>query len=460
MYVSMCKQLKKAVLSACFASVIVMSSVAQQAKYVVLVTIDGFRPEFYLDESWGMPNLRQMMQDGVYAKAVRGVFPTVTYPSHTTIITGVMPARHGVYYNAPFEPQGSTGKWYWESKSIQAPTLFQAVRTAGLTSAAVLWPVTVGADVDYNVPEIWSTAKDADRVVPMRQYTTPRGLFEEIEQNATGKLTYYDLNGEYLTMDENLARMGAYLIKTYKPRFTAIHFPCVDEAAHTEGRDGHEVRLAVTSADHCIGKLLEAIKLAGIKDSTAIIVTGDHGFADIHTVLFPNVWLAANKLLSKDAGTVTWKAMFQSASGSAFLYLKDSNDNKTLQEVRTILSKVPPAQKKLFRIIERKELDEMGVDRRAALALVPVDGVAIGMAYNTDVLRAAGQKGTHGYLPDNKNMYTGFVAAGAGFNKGMIVPLMGLEDMAPLVTQLLGIPTLPEAEGVVYPGMLKKIQAK
>ena len=65
------------------------------------------------------------------ADGVRGVFPTVTYPSHTTLITGAMPARHGIYYNSPFEPGGQTGRWYWEADAIRVPTLWDAVREAG-----------------------------------------------------------------------------------------------------------------------------------------------------------------------------------------------------------------------------------------------------------------------------------------------------------------------------------------
>ena len=73
-------------------------------KYVVLITIDGLRPEFYLEEKWGMPNLRYMMQQGVAAKSVIPVYPSVTYPNHTSLITGVVPARHGVYHNGPPDP--------------------------------------------------------------------------------------------------------------------------------------------------------------------------------------------------------------------------------------------------------------------------------------------------------------------------------------------------------------------
>ena len=135
----------------------------QSKKHVILVTVYGFRPEFYLDPTWNAPNMRQLMKEGIYADRAKGIFPTVTYPSHTTIITGRYPAYHGIMYNAPFEPVSASGKWNWYADSIKVPTLWQTAHKAGLTTAAVLWPVTVGADIDYNIPEIWALTKDADR---------------------------------------------------------------------------------------------------------------------------------------------------------------------------------------------------------------------------------------------------------------------------------------------------------
>ena len=111
-------------------------------EHVVLVSIDGLRPEFYLDPSWPAPMLQQMVAEGAHADAVRGVFPSVTYPSHTTLVTGALPAHHGVYYNSPFEPGGQTGRWYWEASAIRADTLWRAVHRAGGRSAAVGWPET------------------------------------------------------------------------------------------------------------------------------------------------------------------------------------------------------------------------------------------------------------------------------------------------------------------------------
>src|SRR4051812_31594152 len=104
--------------------IIALNTKAQESKHVVLITIDGFRPNFYLDTSWQASNLGKLMKEGTHAMGVNSVFPSMTYPSHTSIVTGVRPAKHGIYFNAMFEPTGSTGKIYWEDSSIKARTLW------------------------------------------------------------------------------------------------------------------------------------------------------------------------------------------------------------------------------------------------------------------------------------------------------------------------------------------------
>ncbi len=428
---------------------------AQPSKHVIIISIDGFRPDFYKDASWGTVNLRQLMEEGVYADGVRGVFPTVTYPSHTTIMTGVMPAKHGICYNTPFEPAGATGRWYWEYDSVKVPSLWTAVKQAKLTSACVWWPVTVGAPITYNLPEIWTLPKTdkPGNLNILGKSASPAGLFEELQQYATGKLLPNDIGSEDLSGDENNARMSAYLIRTYKPNLLAVHLACTDHFEHEQGRDGPKVRQAVAGADRSVKTILEAIEKAGIKDSTTVLIVGDHGFVDIHTSMAPNVWLAKAGLIG-EAKKDNWKAMFHQSGGSAFLMLKNRNDEKVLKQVRDILAALPEAQKKLFRIVERKELDIIGADPNAALALAPIQGITISAASTGEVFKAA-KGGTHGYFPDFKEIQTGFIAYGAGIKKGTVIPLMGLEDIAPLVAKLLGL-DLPTADGVLYPGMLSK----
>lgn len=431
------------------------AAMAQSAKHVIVITIDGFRPDFYKDPSWGMVNLRQMMQKGVYAEGVQGVFPSVTYPSHTTMMTGALPIHHGIYYNTYFEPWDEPGRWYWNASEIKVPTLWDAVKKAGLTSGAVNWPVTVGAPITYNIPEIWTWPGEKAQLAIRASKATPAGLLEEAQQNATGKLTEDDLNADFLAADDNIARLAAYIIKQYKPALVSLHLPCVDHMEHEQGRDGDKVRQAVASADRAVKTIIEALDRAGIADSTAVIVLGDHGFSDIHTSLQPNIWLRENGFAtpSQPGSKDNWKALFHPSGGSAFLHLKDKNDKETVAKVKAILAKLPASKKRLFRVVERAELDSIGADPDVPLALAPVKGVVFGGGDkgNADVKAASG--GTHGYFPDFPEMQTGFVSFGAGIKKGAVVPVMGLQDVAPVVAKLLGL-SFDAPDGVLYPGIV------
>jgi len=156
--------------------------------HVVLISIDGFRPDFYLDTAWPAPILQRMAREGAHVKMVRGVFPSETYPGHTTLVTGAMPGSHGIYYNVPVEKDGPTGRYYWYASAIRVPTLWDAVRESGLKSANVLWPVTVGAPIDWNIPEIWSPDEKVDPLTVLRTAAEPAQLWMTLEQQVREKL--------------------------------------------------------------------------------------------------------------------------------------------------------------------------------------------------------------------------------------------------------------------------------
>lgn len=430
------------------------NKVSSNVTHVVVISIDGLRPEFYLDPSWPAPNLRKMATEGVAAEGVRGVFPSVTYPSHTTIVTGAMPAKHGIYYNSPFEPSGSTGRWYWETALIKTPTLWHAVQQSGKTSASVAWPVTVGAPINWNLPEVWEVNRSIDRTTAIRREATPAGLFEEIEQFATGKLSGEDLNSDYFSMDENTGRMAAYLVKKYKPNFTTVHLVCADHAQHGEGREGMHVRQAVATADRAIGNILEAIQRAGISENTAVVVVGDHGFSNIHSVMSPNTLLLKAGMGKEGDKPGQFKAWFHTSGAAAFLHLQNKADLKTAQQIRQLLQNLPAAQKKLFRIVERRELDSIGADPNAIFALAPIEGVSMNASEKGDLIKPA-KGGTHGFFPDFQRIHTGFVGYGKGFSSHRLVPLMGLEDIAPIIAKLLNLP-FEAPDGQLLPGILEQ----
>lgn len=135
---------------------------------VVLISIDGLKPEYVLNADvhrLKIPNLLRFLKEGTYSTGVHGVVPTVTYPSHTTLITGVSPAKHGIYANTTFDRlQKNNGGWYWYAGDIKVPTLWDAAATAGLTTANVHWPsalplrISLGIFRNTGVPELPTTA--------------------------------------------------------------------------------------------------------------------------------------------------------------------------------------------------------------------------------------------------------------------------------------------------------------
>src|SRR5258708_29558216 len=108
---------------------------------VILISIDGLKPEYVLDaDAHGLkiPALRRFLREGAYSTGVHGVVPTVTYPSHTTLITGVSPARHGIYANTTFDPlRKNFGGSHWHAEDINVPTLSHIAADARLSTPHV-----------------------------------------------------------------------------------------------------------------------------------------------------------------------------------------------------------------------------------------------------------------------------------------------------------------------------------
>src|SRR5947207_3629095 len=102
----------------------------EPARRVVLISIDGLKPEYLAEaDARGLkiPALRSLMATGSRAQGMESVWPTVTYPAHTTLVTGVSPARHGILANGPFDPfVKNWDGWYWYAEAISIKTLWTA----------------------------------------------------------------------------------------------------------------------------------------------------------------------------------------------------------------------------------------------------------------------------------------------------------------------------------------------
>src|SRR5688500_10847928 len=155
----------------------------RRADHVVLISVDGLLPAYYRDEKWPAPAMQQLYREGAHAVAVKSVFPALTYPGHTTLATGALPARHGIIHNKEFKPVADP-PWLKDASLIRVPTLWDAVRARGGKTASVLWPLTCGAPIDWNLPDIWPGG-EGSLIDALRGNDTPHGLLEELEAEAT-----------------------------------------------------------------------------------------------------------------------------------------------------------------------------------------------------------------------------------------------------------------------------------
>lgn len=418
------------------------------AKYLVLISIDGFRPDFYLDKSWPAPMLQQMATEGSHAKQMKGVFPSITYPSHTTMVTGTRPAEHGILFNSRFGGES----YYFEYESIHSKTIWDAASDAGLTTANVGWPVTLHAPFNYNVPISGALQNSGIHEDPIRAFTFPIGFFDELEREATGTIQGDDLSNSNPSKENRVAEIVAYIAKKSAPNVMTVALQHTDSYQHRYGRDHKKVRRAVSAADRAISRIVEAYENLGILEETVFLVGGDHGFSDIHTVLAPNVWLS-DAGIQTDINQENWEAVFATSGGSAFLYINNDNPNLYEERVQNVLKSLPHRLRDNFRLLNRDQLDELGANPEAKFALSAVNGVSFtGSSEGASVRPGSG--GTHGHLSDFDDMMIGFVAWGAGVKKGVIVPMMDLTDVAPTAAKLIGV-DLPEAYGMPIWGILE-----
>ena len=424
----------------------------RRADHVIVASVDALRPEFYCDETWPAPTMQQLAFEGVRADGVRTVFPALTYPAHTTLVTGALPARHGITSNRPFLAEGWTEAWIWESSRIRVPTLWSAVREAGGTTASVGWPVTVGAAIDWNVPDVWPEHYvQADFIAAVRAATTPPELFDELEREATGRLRGENFGLGWLAREDRVGSIASYLFERYRPTLLLMHLIGTDHMQHERGRNNPMTRRAVGAADRAIGQVVETVERLEMRDRVAIVIVGDHGSTNRHTQLRPNAWLVAAGMMEDRVDRGAWRAAFHADGGSAFLRLREEGDD-TVAEVRRVVDAQPSGVRSLFRIVERDELDALGADPLAAFALAAQPGIEFSDLPGLPDVRPV-HGATHGYHPGQPEMLTGFVGAGAGFRPGAAAPLLPIECVAPTVAALLGIP-FHAPDGIVLPGLL------
>ena len=282
---------------------------AQQAakdRHVVLISLDGFAAYALKNPEVPAPNIRALMRTGAAADRMQPVNPTVTWPNHTTLVTGVKPARHTVIYNGA-AVRGGEGEpvkvepHVPKDQLVAGETVYDAAHKAGLTTAQV----------------DWVAIEDAATITwPFAEWPKPGGTIER-EMIAAGLVTddeIRDFTKKQITFrDEIWTRAAEHILTRHKPNLLLFHLLTTDSVQHQYGARTLAANTALALADAKVGRLVDAAKRAGIFNKTTFIVVSDHGFKTVKRFIRPNA-LLKEKGLSGKAWTIP-------EGGTAMIYI-------------------------------------------------------------------------------------------------------------------------------------------
>jgi predicted AlkP superfamily pyrophosphatase or phosphodiesterase len=438
-------------------SIFALAAVAHAAP-VLMISIDGLKPEYITQaDAHGMklPYLRTLLTNGTYAEGVVGIWPTVTYPSHTTLLTGVWPDQHGITNNLEFDPlQRFGGAWNWYAAGIRVPTLWQAAHRAGLRTASVGWPVSVGAtDVDYLIPEYWRDARVDSSPDPqdrwlMAALARPDTLLQQLEAAAG---PYMNGNDTSIGGDEIKTRYALEILKRYKPAFMTLHLSSLDHVQHEHGPFSPEACADLEAIDGMIARL--AHQEFALNPSAVVVIVSDHGFMNItHYVNLAYAFLKAGFIQATvGPGNVpnvsSWKAEPWGAGGMAAIMLHDPNDHATEQQVRAFLEKLATdPDSGIAQVLDRDAIHERGAFPDAAFLAVFKPGYYFGTDTSGSLVTLVpGTRGSHGFSPEYPEMRASFFAVGAGIAHHRDLGLVDMRQIAPTIAKMLQV-AMPTAK--------------
>jgi predicted AlkP superfamily pyrophosphatase or phosphodiesterase len=405
-----------------------------------------------------LPNFKELLEKGSYCNNVQTIYPSVTYPCHTTIVTGKYPKRHGVINNTFLQPGRSSPDWYWHRKHVKGTTLYDEAKTAGMTTAALLWPVTARANIDYNIPEIFAN-RSWHHQIPVSLLNG--SIRYQLDMNRRFGHLRNGLNQPEL--DDFVLESTVHTIKTKKPDLLLVHFVDLDSQRHYHGFSSKEAMDAVRRHDVRLGRILQALKEGCIYENSTIVALGDHSALDESKAIKLNVLFKEYSLIDVDVhGNIrNWKAYCKSCDGSAYIYLNEHSDNKTKEVVEELLKKlVLDETSGIEKIISREEAAAMGADENCAFMVEArrgfyikeqIDGEFIDSITDRDVRAKRYTLASHGYSPEKEDYTTVIMASGKGINPNVVVPSMHLVDEGPTLAKLLGL-DLGKTDGSVIEG--------
>ncbi len=416
---------------------------------VLMISIDGLRPADVLDaEHRGLkvPTLRGLVARGAYATDVVNVIPTVTYPNHTTLITGVRPDVHGIDNNVAFDPLFKNQEgWEWYAEDIKVPTLWDAVHARGGVVASLGWPVSVGAkSIDDNIPEYWR-ARTGDDIKLLRTLCTP-GLVAELEAASSTKLSEIgsDTNPP---ADEAKARFAAALYVLKRPTFFTLHLSSLDHIQHLYGPGSAQAHAALERIDTDVATVIAAARK--VEPTLIVAIVSDHGFAPVaHEVNLYKAFVDAGliKLGPASHKPTSWDAE-PWGGASAGVVLARPDDPVLKARVKALLDKLAADPTyAIDRVIDAPEIVRRGIGPSASFYIDFKLGYQMGQGLDKPTVSPTLTRGTHGWFNDHPEMHSTFIIEGPGLQTLGSLGQIDMRQIAPTLAKLMQVP-LPTAQG-------------
>lgn len=428
---------------------------AEEQPAVLLISIDGLAPDYLINtDEYGLrvPVLREFLTRGAYATAVVNVTPTVTYPNHTTLVTGVAPAQHGIHANTVFDPEGrEQGAWNWYGAQIKARTLWEAAKEKDMTTAAVLWPVTVGHPaIDYNVPEYWRVKQRSDDYL-LNAVATPRGFLDTVK-SVDALFVDGGKEANDWAFDDKLADIAIAMIDEARPNLLTVHIVGLDGAQHGDGPlpINDRARETLEHLDATIGRIIAAERAA--YPNATIAIVSDHGFHPVTATVNLNAAFAKAGLIELDANgrLKSWKAYAWNSGGSASVVLHDASDAATFAAVDSILSELASdPDNGIASVLRGEEAVAEGALPQASFLVDCQAGFATGGALSGDVVTPTPKRtGTHGYRNIHPEMHSAFFVMGPDVTPGLNLGTIDIRSIAPTLAKELNV-DLPATQAPV-----------
>lgn len=432
----------------------------QKTKFAVVISEDAMVYED-LATLRELPAFGSIWEQAAVIRRNRSIYPTITYPCHTTMRTGCYPDRHGVINNEQTILGEISSKWEHFHRIVRVPDIFDCAKAHGLTTGSVFWPVTgCHPHVDWLVDEYWPQDKAKDEAECFREAGTNEETMEVVYRNihlVRGKLRSHPWSDEFINA------CACEIIRRFRPNLTMLHLGNVDGYRHEKGVFSAKVTHGLHECDLWLGDILQALDVAGIREQTNVFVVSDHGQIDVRGSVHPNVLLCRAGLihLNLDGTVRDYQAMCKSTGASCQVWLKDPSNREVWQKTRDVLQAAADEGaygiERIWTVEETRR--EEHLDGGFSFVLETNGVYSFGNDWQGRVIRGVDTRdyklshGTHGHHPD-KGPQPMLLAFGPDIRPGATVEEAGIVDIAPTVARTLGF-DMPDTDGRVVEEILR-----